>query len=191
MSKEIKKLCNYMIDCVKYQGRSNTAFNNLKSNKNNKIVFTPEKVFNGDDKRIVELLTAAQLNKDTMSILYCDMFLIGKNGKNEYFAPVLYADANLIRAGDKIVLETDGEMIVNIGMLASLFENELSEVENIINQILEIENPEKIDFEKVLRGLIPGLEKMTIRKDNALILAKTPDNIAGILTELKKIAEKY
>lgn len=186
----VKKLCGYMAECVKFQGKTNNAFNNLKSNKDNKIIITDKTTWASDDREITELMTLAQLNKNTMSLTYCDMFLIGNKSRQDYYAPILYTDAELKRDGDIIRLDYDETcMSVNIGMLSSLLCNELLEVENIINQILEINEPQKIDFISVLRGLIPEIDNMEIKKQKAIVLAKTPDNIQGLLSELKQIEQ--
>ena len=63
-------------------------------------------------------------------------------------------------------------------------------MENVINQLMEIEEPASVDFESILRGLI-NLDGFEIKKENAIFLAKTPENVAGLINELKKISEYY
>lgn len=185
----VKKLVLYSLDCVKATGRS-SGFNNLKSNKENKIIITDLTEFEADNKEITEIMTLQALNKSTMSIIKGGLFLEGQRGKDKFYSPLLYSEAELIREGDKIKLITDDEMSVNVGLISSLLENDSEKVENIISQLLEIENPEKIDFKKVLSGLI-NLEGLTITNDNAVILARIPDNLAGLISELKQISELY
>lgn len=190
-SNNVKKLVNYMSECVKYQGRTNNAFNNLKSNKDNKIIMTDATEFEADNKEIIEMMTLQALNKNTMSIIKGGLFLEGERGRDKFFSPLLYSEAELIREGDKIRLICDDDgMSVNVGLISSLLENDSEKVENIISQLLEIEQPEKIDFKKVLSGLI-NLDGFEIKEENAIILAKTPDNIQGLLSELKQIDELY
>lgn len=185
----IKKLLLYSLDCVKATGRA-SGFNNLKSKKENKIIITDANEFESDNKEIIEMMTLQALNKSTMSIIKGGLFLEGQRGKDKFYSPLLYSEAELKRNGDKIELLTDDEMSVNVGLISSLLENDSEKVENIISQLLEIENPEKIDFKKVLSGLI-NLDGFEIKEENAVILAKMPENIAGLINELKTIAELY
>ena len=185
----VKKLTLYCLDCVKATGRA-SGFNNLKSNKENKIIITDSTEFEADNKEITEIMTLQALNKSTMSIIKGGLFLEGQRGKDKFYSPLLYSEAELKRNGDKIELLTDEEMSVNVGLISSLLENDSEKVENIISQLLEIESPEKIDFKKVLSGLI-NLDGFEIKEENAVILAKMPENIAGLINELKTIAELY
>lgn len=185
----VKKLVLYCMDCVKACGRA-SGFNNLKSNKENKIIITDSTEFEADNKGIIEMMTLQALNKSTMSIIKGSLFLEGVRGKDKFFSPLLYSEAELKRNGDKIELLTDDEMSVNVGLISSLLENDSEKVENIISQLLEIEQPEKIDFKKVLSGLI-NLEGFEIKEQNAVILARIPENLAGLISELKQISEMY
>ena len=185
----IKKLTLYCLDCVKATGRA-SGFNNLKSNKENKIIVTDATEFEADNKDITEIMTLQALNKSTMSIIKGGLFLEGQKGKDKFYSPLLYSEAELVREGDKIKLVCDDEVSVNIGLISSLLENDSEKVENIISQLLEIENPEKIDFKKVLSGLI-NIDGFEIKEQNAVILAKMPENIAGLINELKQISELY
>jgi hypothetical protein len=185
----IKKLVLYSLDCAKATGRT-SGFNNLKSNKENKIIITNDIEFEADNKEITEIMTLQALNKSTMSIIKGGLFLEGQKGKDKFYSPLLYSEAELIREGDKIKLVCDDEMSVNVGLISSLLENDSEKVENIISQLLEIEQPEKIDFKKVLSGLI-NLDGFEIKEQNAVILARIPENLAGLISELKTIAELY
>lgn len=185
----VKKLVLYCMDCVKATGRA-SGFNNLKSNKENKIIITNANEFESDDKEIIEMMTLQALNKSTMSIINGGLFLEGSRGRDKFYSPLLYSEAELVREGDKIKLVADDDMSINVGLISSLLENDSDIVENTITQLLEIEQPEKIDFKKVLSGLI-NLEGLTITNNNAVILAKMPENIAGMISELKQIAELY
>ena len=188
MSENVKKLCLYCADCVK---SSNRAFNNLKSNKDNKIIYTNDNEFAADDKKIIDMMTIAALNKSTMGIYRGSLFLEGEKGRNNYYSPLLYTPVELIREGEKIILQYDNDNIcINIGLISSLLENDSDIVENVINQLMEIDEPASVDFESILRGLI-NLDGFEIKKENALFLAKTPENVAGLINELKKINEYY
>ena len=188
MSENVKKLCLYCADCVK---SSNRAFNNLKSNKDNKIIYTDSSEFAADDKAIIDMMTLAALNKSTMGIYKGSLFLEGEKGRNKYYSPLLYAPAELVREGDKIILQYDNDNIcINIGLISSLLENDSDIVENVINQLMEIEEPACVDFESILRGLI-NLDGFEIKKENAIFLSKTAENVAGLINELKRISEVY
>lgn len=186
----VKKLCLYCIDCLKASG-SSSAFNNLKSNKDNKIIYTNADTFEADNREIIEIMTLQALNKSTMSIIKGDLFLSGKRGRDTFYSPLLYTEAELRRENDIIKLNYDNDNItVNIGLISSLLENDSDIIENTIRQLLEIEEPQNIDFKKVLSGLI-NLNGFTIEEKQAIILAKTPEAISGMLNELKQIAEIY
>ena len=186
----IKRLVLYCLDCVKATGRANNSFNNLKSNKENKIIITDSTEFEADNKEIIEIMTLQKLNKTTMAIIKGGLFLEGSRGRDKFYSPLLYSEAELIREDDKIKLITDDGMSVNVGLISSLLENDSEKIENIISQLLEIDNPEKIDFKKVLSGLI-NLEGLAIKEQNAVILANIPNNTAGLIQELKQIADLY
>ena len=119
------------------------------------------------------------------------MILEGTKGKEKYYSPLLYCPAELVRNNDRIILKYDiDEISINVGLIASLLENNEDYIENIINQLIEIERPEQIDFKKVLLGLI-NLDEITIKDETAIILARTPESIAGLVAELRTIADSY
>ena len=186
----IKKLTLYCLDCVKSTGK-NAAFNNLRGNKENKVIITSDIEFESDNKDVIEIMTKYALNKTTMGIYRGGLILEGTKGKNKYYSPLLFTECELIREGDKIMLNYDDDNItVNVGLIASLLDNDTEIVENVINQLLSIENPQNIDFKKVLSGLI-NLDGLSIKDEHAVILARTPESIAGLVNELKTIAELY
>ena len=181
-----KKLLLYSLDCIKATAK-NSVFNNIKGNKENKIIITDSKEFKADNKEIIEIMTKYALNKTTMGIYAGALILSGTKGKEQFYSPVLYTDAELVRDGDKIrlVYDEDG-MNINVGLIASLLENNEEEIEKVINDLLNIESPEKIDFKKVLSGLI-NMENITIKDEKAIILSKTNESIAGLINELQEI----
>lgn len=185
-----KKLLLYSLDCIKATAK-NSVFNNIKGSKENKIIVTDSKEFESDNKEIIEIMTKYALNKTTMGIYAGAMILDGTKGKDNFYSPVLYTDAELVRDGDRIrlVYDEDG-MSINVGLIASLLDNNEEKIENIINDLLNIENVEKIDFKKVLSGLI-NLDNLTIKDEKSVILAKIPESLAGLINELKLISELY
>lgn len=188
----IKKLTLYCLDCVKATGK-NAAFNNLRGNKENKVIITNDFVFESDNKEIIDILTKYALNKSTMSLFYGSLFIEGEKNKNKYYSPLLFTECELIREGDKITLNYDKDsMSINISVISSLLDNNDSDIiENVINTLLNIDEPLNIDLKKVLSGLI-NLDGLTITENqNAIILTKTPESVAGLVNELKTIAELY
>lgn len=182
----IKKLCLYCLDCIKSTSK-NSDFVNLKKNKDNKIIITDKEEFDANNKEIVKIITKQALNKSTMGIY--TGFLMLENKK--YYSPLLYCEAELIRENDKIKLIYDTDAItINVSLIAALLDNDSDIIENAINQLLEIENPEQIDFKKILSGLI-NIDDIEIKEEKSIILAKMPESIAGLVNELKQIAELY
>lgn len=182
----VKKLCNYMYDCTR-QAIKSSGFNNLSSNKDNKIVITDLTEFQGDNKEIIELMTKHALNGQTMNLLFSDIFIKGEKGKNKFYSPLLYSEAKLYREGDKIKLEKEENQSLNLGIIANLCEGEEEEIQNIIEQLSNIE---ACDLLTVMNGLL-NMEGMEIIKQNAIILAALPNSTAGLLSELKQISELY
>ena len=181
-----KKMLLYSLDCIKSTAK-NSVFNNLKGSKENKIIITNATEFEADNKGIIEIMTKWALNKSTMAIYYGSLMLEG----SKVYSPLLYCEAELIREGDKIKLQYDDDsMGVNVGLISSLLDNDSDIIENTINQLLDIENPEKIDFKKVLGGLI-NMDGLTIKEEKAIILSKVNESIAGLVNELKAISELY
>jgi len=177
----IKKLLNYQYDCIR-QAIKSSSFNNLLSNKENKIVNIKGDIFKGDNKEIIDIMTRYALNKSTMNLLYADLFLKGE----KVFTPLIYCEAELKRQGDKIEL-IKGENTLNAGIIASLLENDEEKIENIIEQLLDVQT---CDFITILKGLI-NLSDYEIIKQEAIILAKMPESTAGLLNELKIISQNY
>ena len=186
MNNNIVKLCNYMHDCVRESLKS-SSFRNLKSCKDNKIIITDLDIFESDNKEIIDLMTLSKLNQSTMDLLQGQYILSGKRGKDVYFTPLLYCNAEFKRIGDKIKLETEEEKTLNIGAISSLLSNNEEEIELIISQLLEVETA---DFITVLKGLI-DLDGFEILDKKAVILAKLPEATAGVLRELQTISEYY
>ena len=169
----VKKLCAYCIDCVKCSGRNDNFLNILK-NDNLKI---ENDFFESDDKNVIKFL----LNKNELNLYYACDFIANM--------PLLYCEAELKRIDNKIVIEKKEELNINISLISSLLDNEEEEIEKIINDLLEIEEPSKIDFEKFLNGLLK--KNIEVKKEEFLILSKTPENIIGLLSELNQVKKYY
>ena len=88
----IKKICNYLHDCVREEVKSST-FRNLKGDKENKWAFLEgeEKLFSlnepllldGTDSYLTELMIQSEMNTKDKYLIYGYLFLVGKNGKSK------------------------------------------------------------------------------------------------------------
>lgn len=190
----ILKLSNYMLDCVKATQKA-SGFNNISKDK--KINFCS----NGwavDNKEINEILTESALNKSTMTLIYGTCFINAQKGREMFYSPLLYAECKLMRQDDKImpVIDFENDLTINYGVIASLFNNDLELIENKMEQLTEIINPMACDFRAILQGLF-GEEVMEenkikfLEKEEKLILSKIPENLAGLINELKIIIKEY
>ena len=135
----IKKICNYLHDCVREEVKSST-FRNLKGDKENKWAFLDgeEQVFskfgeplmlNGTDSYLTELMIQSEMNQKDKYLIYGFLFLVGKNGKskknNEFLTPILYAPAKLERVGINIQLSIQEDVLsLNTGAIAQLIQRE-------------------------------------------------------------------
>lgn len=187
----VKKLVGYSMDVLKTLGRK-SAFNNLKGNKENKIIIMNAEEWQADYKEIVEMMTTQALNKTTMTIYKGFYTVEGEIKKEKFYSPLLYCEAQIIREGDKLKLDYDKDDIeINYSLVSSLLDNDDEKIEAIVNQLMDISNPEEIDILSVLSGLIPSINQLNIKKENLVILAKNSEHIAGMLNELKQIYEMY
>jgi len=187
----VKKLVGYSMDVLKTLGRK-SAFNNLKGNKENKIIITNAEEWQADYKEIVEMMTIQALNKTTMTIYKGFYTVEGEIKKEKFYSPLLYCEAQIIREGNKLKLDYDKDDIeINYSLVSSLLDNDDEKIEVIVNQLMDISNPEEIEILSVLSGLIPSINQLNIKKENLVILAKNSEHIAGMLNELKQIYEMY
>ena len=112
----IKKLSQYLHDCVREEVKSST-FRNLKGDKDNKWIFLKgeEELFtqgkeylslDGSDSKLTELMIQSELSTKDKYLIYGYMFLVGINGKrktqNEFLTPLLYMPCRLERNGVNI-----------------------------------------------------------------------------------------
>lgn len=174
----INKICLYSYDIIREEFKSN-SFKNLKSNKDNKIIFVDgEKM--PIDKEIMDVMQSYELNKGGLNLLYGSYFLEGE----KIFTPLIYQDLKLNVDGFNI----SDEKNLNVGAISSLLENDEEKIEIIIQQLIDnIENP---NIDKLLASLV-NMQDVEIQRKNAVILAKLPNATAGLLEELKEISKKY
>lgn len=176
----IKKICNYLHDCVREEVKSST-FRNLKGDKENKWVFLDgaEQVFNsfdtplkldGTNSYLTELMIQSEMNQKEKYLIYGYLFLVGKNGKskknNEFLTPLLYAPAKLERVKTDIVLTIQEDVLsLNTGAIAQLIQREdEQETDAMLSGLLDVVpklplNQEELNiFLTTLKSLVPDIQ---------------------------------
>ncbi len=177
----IKKVSQYLHDCVREEVKSST-FRNLKGDKDNKWIFLKEKEtlltdgleylkLDGANPNLTELMIQSENNSRDKYLIYGYMFLVGRNGKskrrNEFLTPLLYVPCKLERNGVNInCIRQEDILSLNTGALASLMKksDDDDEVDSFLEGILDVvpELPitkEKMDiFLTTLKSLIPDVE---------------------------------
>ena len=177
----IKKLSQYLHDCVREEVKSST-FRNLKGDKDNKWIFLDgeEKLFSNNDEylslegsnpKLTELMIQSDLGQKDKYLIYGYLFLVGKSSKtkkqNEFLTPLLYMPCKLERNGVNInCFKLDEVLSLNTGALAALMSkhDDEDEVDLLLEGILDVvpELPitqEKLDiFLTTLKSLVPEVE---------------------------------
>lgn len=177
----IKKLSQYLHDCVREEVKSAT-FRNLKQDKDNKWIFLhgEEELFSnygeylrldGSDSKLTELMIQSELSQKDKYLIYGYLFLVGKNSKNrksnEFLTPLLYMPCRLERNGVNINCMLQDEFLsLNTGALTALMKknDDEDEVEQLLEGLLDVvpELPitqEKLDiFITTLKSIIPDIE---------------------------------
>lgn len=177
----IKKLSQYLHDCVREEVKSST-FRNLKGDKDNKWIFLQgeEKLFSsgdeylpleGSDPKLTELMIQSDLGQKDKYLIYGYLFLVGKSSKskkhNEFLTPLLYMPCKLERNGVNInCFPLDEVLSLNTGALAALMRknDDEDEVDLLLEGILDVVpdlpiTQEKLDiFLTTLKSLVPDLE---------------------------------
>ena len=186
----IKKISQYLHDCVREEVKSST-FRNLKGDKDNKWIFLKEKEtlltdgldylkLDGANPNLTELMIQSDLNTKDKYLIYGYMFLVGRNGKskrhNEFLTPLLYVPCKLERNGVNInCIPQDEILSLNTGALASLMKKgeDDDEVDSFLEGILDVVpdvpiTKEKMDiFLTTLKSLIPDVEIASDDSENA------------------------
>ena len=177
----IKKLSQYLHDCVREEVKSST-FRNLKGDKDNKWIFLQgeEQLFStgaeyipldGSDPKLTELMIQSDLGQKDKYLIYGYLFLVGKSSKskkhNEFLTPLLYMPCKLERNGVNInCFPLDEVLSLNTGALAALMRknDDEDEVDLLLEGILDVVpdlpiTQEKLDiFLTTLKSLVPEIE---------------------------------
>lgn len=180
----IKKLSQYLHDCVREEVKSST-FRNLKGDKDNKWIFLngEEQLFStgaefipleGSNPKLTELMIQSDLGQKDKYLIYGYLFLVGKSSKskrqNEFLTPLLYMPCKLERNGVNInCFPLDEVLSLNTGALAALMRknDDEDEVDLLLEGILDVVpdlpiTQEKLDiFLTTLKSLVPEIEIAT------------------------------
>ena len=189
----IKKLSQYLHDCVREEVKSST-FRNLKADKDNKWIFLDgeDTLFTqgleylrleGSDPKLTELMIQSETSQKDKYLIYGYLFLVGKNKtgrKNEFLTPLLYAPCRLERNGVNInCMLTDEFLSLNTGALTDLMKksDDEDETEQLLEGLLDVVptvpiTQEKLDiFLTTLKSIIPDIDvslnpEMKVNEDN-------------------------
>lgn len=180
----IKKLSQYLHDCVREEVKSST-FRNLKGDKDNKWIFLKgeEQLFStgaefipleGSNPKLTELMIQSDLGQKDKYLIYGYLFLVGKSSKskrqNEFLTPLLYMPCKLERNGVNInCFPLDEVLSLNTGALAALMRknDDEDEVDLLLEGILDVVPDLPITQEKLniflttLKSLVPEIEIAT------------------------------
>ncbi len=191
----IKKLSQYLHDCVREEVKSST-FRNLKGDKDNKWIFLKDNEtlltqgleylkLDGSNPNLTELMLQSELSTKDKYLIYGYMFLVGRNGKskkhNEFLTPLLYVPCKLERNGVNInCIPQDEILSLNTGALAALMKksDDEDEVDLLLEGILDVVpdlpiTKEKMDiFLTTLQSVVPEVEISMNATDN-----ETEDNV--------------
>ena len=177
----IKKLSQYLHDCVREEVKSAT-FRNLKQDKDNKWIFLKEEEqlfhnfgehlrLEGSDSKLTELMIQSELSQKDKYLIYGYLFLVGKSSKNrksnEFLTPLLYMPCKLERNGVNINCMLQDEFLsLNTGALTALMKksDDDDEVEQLLDGLLDVVpdlplTDEKLEiFLTTLKSIVPDIE---------------------------------
>lgn len=203
----VKKLSQYLHDCVREEVKSAT-FRNLKGDKDNKWIFLKQEEtlftkgeeflrLSGDDSNLRNMMILSENNTKDKYLIYGYLFLVGKNSKtrrqNEFLTPLLYVPCRLEANGINInCVPLDDVLSLNTAALTALMEKreDEDEIDLMLEGILDVvpELPitqEKMDiFLTTLKSIIPDIE-ISLNDDNN----ETEDNVSKEFYEEKINAE--
>ena len=189
----IKKLSQYLHDCVREEVKSST-FRNLKADRDNKWIFMDEEDtlftqgleylrLEGSDSKLTELMIQSETGQKDKYLIYGYLFLVGKaksGKKNEFLTPLLYSPCKLERNGVNInCMLTDEFISLNTGALTALMKksDDEDETESLLEGLLDVVptvpiTKEKMDiFLTTLKSIIPDIDitlnhDMDVKEDN-------------------------
>ena len=189
----IKKLSQYLHDCVREEVKSST-FRNLKADRDNKWIFLDQEDtlftqgleylrLEGSDSKLTELMIQSETSQKDKYLIYGYLFLVGKTKsgkKNEFLTPLLYSPCRLERNGVNInCMLTDEFLSLNTGALTALMKksDDEDETEQLLEGLLDVVpsmpiTKEKMDiFLTTLKSIVPDIDislnhEMDVKEDN-------------------------
>ena len=189
----IKKLSQYLHDCVREEVKSST-FRNLKADRDNKWIFLDKEDtlftqgleylrLEGSDPKLTELMIQSETSQKDKYLIYGYLFLVGKTKsgkKNEFLTPLLYSPCRLERNGVNInCMLTDEFLSLNTGALTALMKksDDEDETEQLLEGLLDVVpsvpiTQEKMDiFLTTLKSIVPDIDislnhEMDVKEDN-------------------------
>ena len=189
----IKKLSQYLHDCVREEVKSST-FRNLKADRDNKWIFLDQEDslftqgleylrLEGADSKLTELMIQSETSQKDKYLIYGYLFLVGKaksGKKNEFLTPLLYSPCRLERNGVNInCILTDEFISLNTGALTALMKksDDEDETEQLLEGLLDVVPNVPITQEKMniflttLKSIVPDIDislnhEMDVKEDN-------------------------
>ncbi len=189
----IKKLSQYLHDCIREEVKSST-FRNLKADRDNKWIFLDQEDtlftqgleylrLEGSDPKLTELMIQSETSQKDKYLIYGYLFLVGKSKsgkKNEFLTPLLYSPCRLERNGINInCMLTDEFISLNTGALTALMKknDDEDETEQLLEGLLDVVpsapvTQEKMDiFLTTLKSIVPDIDislnhEMDVKEDN-------------------------
>jgi len=150
----IKKLSQYLHDCVREEVKSAT-FRNLKQDKDNKWYFVQNEEtlltqegsvleLDGVNSMVTELMMGAATSQKESYLIYGYLFLTGKNPTNkraeEFLTPLLYAPCKLERDKLNINCSLSEEFLtLNTGALTALIQtDDEDEADQLFDELIDV-----------------------------------------------------
>ena len=189
----IKKLSQYLHDCVREEVKSST-FRNLKADRDNKWIFLDQEDtlftkgleylrLEGSDAKLTELMIQSETSQKDKYLIYGYLFLVGKTKtgkKNEFLTPLLYSPCRLERNGVNInCILTDEFISLNTGALTALMKksDDEDETEQLLEGLLDVVPTTPVTEEKMniflttLKSIVPDIDislnhEMDVQEDN-------------------------
>ncbi|MEI8377413.1 MAG: AAA domain-containing protein [bacterium] len=190
----IKKLSQYLHDCVREEVKSAT-FRNLKQDKDNKWYFIPHEEtlltqeasvleLDGINSLVTELMMGAATSHKESYLLYGYLFLTGKNYGNkrgeEFLTPLLYAPCKLER--DKLNINcslTEEFLTLNTGALSALIQtDDEDEADQLFDELIDVVPDFPLTEEKIqiflttLKSIFPQV--------HVKLAMESPFNVHGV-----------
>jgi len=190
----IKKLSQYLHDCVREEVKSAT-FRNLKQDKDNKWYFVPREEIlltqegstlelEGTNSLVTELMMGAATSQKESYLIYGYLFLAGKHTGNkrgeEFLTPLLYAPCKLEREKMNINCSLTEEFLtLNTGALAALIQtDDEDEADQLFEELIDVVPDFPLTQEKIqiflttLKSIFPQI--------HVKIAMENPFNAEGV-----------